>query len=214
MNQLVMERTVPRTTPAARPARRPAAPLPAEPPHEVRSVVGVVAGVLAILLLAALSFAQGWGRGPVAGPGELVVDSGIARVDGVISAARPQHAMPGMGTDDDPVAEGMRRISIDLTLAAGTEELAYSAGRFTLDVDGEPADRQGHRDVLPGEVLPAGTQLSGTILVDVPVGATTGTLRYDGGPGTEIVIPAEEEVAPAPAGDPAATDAGHGAGQH
>ena len=43
---------------------------------------------------------------------------GWARVDRVLSAARPQHAMPGMGSDDDPVAEGERRVSVEVTLQA------------------------------------------------------------------------------------------------
>jgi hypothetical protein len=119
VNQLVMDRTVSRPAPVARPARSAVdAAATATAPHEVRSVVAVAAGVLAILLLATWSFAQGWGRGPVVGPGELAVDSGIARVDGVIAAAAPKHAMPGMGTDTDPVPEGMRRISLDVTPAA------------------------------------------------------------------------------------------------
>jgi hypothetical protein len=222
VNQLVMERTVSRTarrrtTAVSPPARRPSAPAPtAAERHEVRSMTGLVAGVLVILLLAAWSFAQGWGRGPVAGPGQIALDGGIVRVDGVVSAARPQHAMPGMGTDEDPVAEGERRISVDVTLMTGTGDLDLDAERFGLTVDGEAAAHLTHRDVLPADHLPAGTQLSGTILFDVPADATTATLTYDGAGSTDIVLPAEAEQGSgaAPASDGTMTDAGHGAPGH
>jgi hypothetical protein len=177
-------------------------------------MVAVAAGVLVILVLAVWSFTQGWGRDPVVGPGELAVDGGIVRVEGVLSAARPQHAMPGMGTDEDPVADGDRRISVDVTLMAGAGELRYAADEFVLEVDGEPTRRLTHRDVLPGEVLPAGTSLSGTVMFDVPADATVGMLSYAGGAATEVVLPPEDESA-APAGEPVGpTDAGHGDAGH
>jgi hypothetical protein len=215
VNQLVVERPV-RTTAAARTAaRRGPAPAPGTPvrEHELRSVVAVVAAVVGVLLLATWSFAQGWGRGPVVRPGELAVDGGIARVEGALSAARPQHAMPGMGTDEDPVADGDRRISVELTLLAGSDGLRYTADRFVLEVDGTPAERLIHRDVLPGDHLPAGTSLSGTLLFDVPVDATVGTLSYDGGPGTEVVLPAEAEQVSADHG-PTADDPTHAGTTH
>jgi hypothetical protein len=182
-------------------------------------VVVVAAGVLAVLVLAVWSFAQGWGREPVVGPGELAADGGIVRVEGALSAARPQHAMPGMGTDEDPVADGDRRISVDVTLLAGASELRYAGDDFVLEVDGEPAKRLVHRDILPGDVLPAGTSLSGTVMFDVPDDATVGMLSFAGGAATEVVIPAEAESAPAASGEDAVVapdaghnDAGHGAG--
>jgi hypothetical protein len=220
VNQLVMDRTVsrtarPRTAPAPSTRRRSATAPTASAPHEVRSMVGIATGVLVILLLAAWSFAQGWGRGPVAGPGQIALDGGIVRVDGVVSAARPQHAMPGMGSDEDPVAEGERRISVDLTLMAGTDAMDFDVERFGLTVDGDDAAHLTHRDVLPGDHLPAGTQLSGTILFDVPADATTATLTYDGAGSTDIVVPpeSEQEAGSAPASG-SMTDAGHGAQPH
>ncbi len=216
MNQLVMERTASRTarrrtTPASAAERRPSAPARAVAErHEVRSMMGLAAGVLVILLLAAWSFAQGWGRGPVAGPGEIALDGGIVRVDGVVSAARPQHAMPGMGTDDDPVAEDERRVSVDVTLRADDDAtLEYVAQRFRLAAGGQAAEAP-HKLVLPGEELPAGTRLSGTLIFDVPKDATRAVLSYDGS-STDVVLPAEAAgpapAAPAPAD---AHDAGHG----
>ncbi|WP_146902520.1 hypothetical protein [Cellulomonas aerilata] len=181
-------------------------------------MVGVAAGVIAILVLAVWSFTQGWGRDPVVGPGELAVDGGIVRVEGALSAARPAHAMPGMGTDEDPVADGDRRVSVDITLLAGASELRYAGEDFALTVDGEPASHLLHRDVLPGEVLPPGTSLSATLLFDVPAEATVGMLSYDGGPATEVVLPAEAEQSVAgdatTVDDGAAADAGHGAPEH
>jgi hypothetical protein len=218
VNQLVIERTAPRPAPVARPVPRPST-TPATAPHAVRSMVAVAAAVLVILVLAVWSFTQGWGRGPVVGPGELAVDGGIVRVEGALSAARPAHAMPGMGTDEDPVADGDRRISVDVTVLSGASELRYAGDEFVLEVDGEPAGRLVHRDVLPGEVLPPGTSLSGTLMFDVPVDATVGTLSYAGGPGTEVVLPAEAESVRAGTGadagsptDAGHADAGHGAG--
>jgi hypothetical protein len=223
VNQLVMERPV-RTAVGGRVASRPEGRAQAQGTpvreHELRSAVAVVATVIAVLLLATWSFAQGWGRGPVVGPGELAVDGGIVRVEGALSAARPQHAMPGMGSDEDPVADGDRRISVDVTLLAGAGELRYSADRFVLEVDGEPATHLLHRDVLPGDHLPAGTSLAGTLMFDVPTDATLGTLSYAGGPATDVVLPAEAEQVTAvhgtgPSVDDAGADhtgAGHGAG--
>ena len=219
MNQLVMERTGRTGAPARRGAAertgRPAGTTTVVPgrTHEWRTLAAVAVAVLVVVLVATWSFAQGWGRGPVVGPGELAVDGGLVRVDGVVSAARPQHAMPGMGTDEDPVAEGERRVSVDVTLMAGTGTMEFSAERFGLRVDGTEVAHLAHRDVLPGEALPAGTQLSGTILFDVPADATTATLTYDGAGSADVVLPAEAEQVsgPAPAEDPT-TGAGHGAG--
>lgn len=193
---------------AGRTPRSAASRIPAPTrPHEWRTLAAVSVGVLAVLLLATWSVAQGWGRGPVAGPGELAVGGGLLRVDGVVAAAPPRHAMPGMGTDDDPVPDGHRRVSVDVTLMAGTQPVAVDTDRFALAVDGEPADHLTHRDVLPVEELPAGTRLSGTLVFDVPEDAAAGTLSYDGSGATEIVLPPVAESVPAAAGAPDA----HGA---
>jgi Domain of unknown function (DUF4352) len=213
VNQLVMDRTVsrtarPRTAPAPSTRRRSATAPTASAPHEVRSMVGIATGVLVILLLAAWSFAQGWGRGPVAGPGQIALDGGIVRVDGVVSAARPQHAMPGMGTDNDPVAEDERRISVDVTLRADEDAtLEYTADRFRLVVPGGTAQAP-HKLVLPEEELPPGTTLAGTLIFDVPKDATSATLSY-GESRTTVELPAEaagKAPAPAPSAAPHGDD--------
>jgi hypothetical protein len=150
----------------------------------------VAAAVLAVLAGGAWAVASA--PPPAAGPGRLALpDGGLVTVDQVVSAARPQHAMPGMGTDADPVADGERRLSVDVTLRASADEpLEYLIDRFSLDVPSADA-RKPRRAVLPGTRLPAGTQLSGTLIFDVPVEATTGVLAYDGGGSAEVVLPPE-----------------------
>jgi hypothetical protein len=123
--------------------------------------------------------------------GELALPNGLARVDQVASAARPQHAMPGMGTDNDPVAEGDRRVSVDVTLrATGDDPVEYDADDFQLLVNGNSATKP-RRAVLPGSVLQAGTQLSGTLVFDVPRSATKARLAYDGQASAEVTLPPE-----------------------
>ncbi len=211
MNQLVMERTVEagrgRTRHDGRPERT------AGPGRPWRTIAAVVAGVLAVLVAATVTLLQGWGRGPVAGPDEIAVDGGLVHVDGALSAARPQHAMPGMGSDEDPVADGDRRISVDVTLRAVAGPMSYTADGFVLEVDGEPAKHLSHRDILPGTELPEGTQLSGTLMFDVPADATTARLAYRGEGATTVVLPAEQEqtsTATAPADGADHATGGHG----
>jgi hypothetical protein len=104
-----------------------------------------------------------------------------------------------MGTNNDPVPDGMRRVSVDVTLLADEDEaLAYASDKFTLTVAGSDPARP-HNDVLPGTSLPAGTSMTGTLIFDVPQDATTGSLSFDDGPGTAVTLPPESESdAPVP----------------
>lgn len=157
----------------------------------------VVAAVVAILLAAAWSLTSAPRAEVAPRPGEIVMAGGVAHVDQVVSAARPQHAMPGMGTDNDPVAAGERRVSVDVTLVAtGDEPLAYHVGDFSLVVPGG-SPRRPRRAVLPGRSLPSGTQMSGTLVFDVPETTTRIRLSYDGHRGTEVVLPVESRAPPA-----------------
>ncbi|MER7443876.1 hypothetical protein [Micromonospora avicenniae] len=173
-------------------------------------LAAAAAGVTAVLAGAAWAVASA--PPPDAGPGRLALpDGAVVTVDQVISAARPRHAMPGMGTDADPVAEGERRVSVDITLRASADApLAYAVDQFSLAVPGENA-RKPHRSVLPGTRLPAGTQLSGTLIFDVPVEAASGVLAYHDGGSIEVVLP--PEAAGTPAGHET-SPAGHGAAGH
>jgi hypothetical protein len=181
--------------------------VPSDPRAGARAVlvpVGVVVAVVAVLAVAVWSLVWATGRPADLGPGRVAVEDGAARVDRVTSAARPGMAMPGMGTDQDPVAEGMRRVSVDVTLqATGDDPLRFEVRRFHLQVAGEDAAAP-HRSVLPESVLPPGTQLSGTLVFEVPVDATTAVLSYDGGDGTDVRLPAEEK------GDTGHTGPSHG----
>ena len=168
----------------------------------------VLAAVVALLVAAGWSWTSASQAVSPAGPGELGLVGGVVHVDGVLSAARPKHAMPGMGADNDPVAEDERRISVDVTLRAdGDDPLEYAGRTFRLTPEGGTAQAP-HKLVLPGEELPAGTQLSGTLIFDVPKDAQAGELSY-GQESTPVVLPAE---AAGPASAPAAPADAHGAG--
>jgi hypothetical protein len=129
---------------------------------------------------------------PTAGATELAVPGGAVHLGPVHAAAEARHGMPGMGTDNDPVPAGKRRVTIDVTLVASDDaDLEYSVDRFDLAVDG--AHLRPHRAVLPGYLVPAGTRLSGSLVFDVPDAARTGVLRFAGGDGTVVRLPAENE---------------------
>ena len=169
---------------------------------------GAVLGVLAVLAVALWSVTEGDRLG-TGTPGELVVGSGVAHVDRVVSAARPQHAMPGMGSDDDPVATGRRRVSVELTLRAEDGPLRVRAREFTLRTRGGPPMAP-HRSLLPDTELPEGTTLSGVLVFDVPQAATDGELAHGSGDSTEIALPVEEGVPVPPTGTPGSPTASTG----
>jgi hypothetical protein len=124
-------------------------------------------------------------------PGLIDVDGGRVIVGQVQSAAAARHAMPGMGANNDPVPDGMRRVSVDVTLTADVDEtMSYASGDFTLEAPGK-APVPPHNDVLPGEELPAGTSIAGTLIFDVPQDAISAVLAFDGGTGTEVSLPPE-----------------------
>jgi Domain of unknown function (DUF4352) len=170
-------------------------------PRPVWRRAQVPAAVLGVVLLvAAAVWSLSAARSLTADPTAVAVGSGVAHVDKVLSAARPQHAMPGMGSDDDPVAEGQRRVTVELTLeATGEEPLRFSVSDFALRT-GEGKALAPHRSLLPETEMPAGTTLSGVLVFDVPRDATVGQLSYDGGEPVELRLPAEEASRPAPSG--------------
>ncbi len=167
-------------------------------------VPAAVLGV--VLLVAAAVWSLTAARSLTADPMSVAVGSGVGHVEQVLSAARPQHAMPGMGSDDDPVAEGERRVTVELTLEAGEEPLRFSVSDFALRT-GEGTALAPHRSLLPETEMPAGTTLSGVLVFDVPRDATQGQLSYDGGDPVELRLPAEAGSEPAPSGS---TEPSHG----
>ena len=178
--------------PTHRPTRGAA---PSQPPRRRRLtvLVPVVAavGVLGVVLAALWSLSPA-GRSLTAPPGELVVDAGVAHVDRVVSAARPSHAMPGMGSDDDPVAAGRRRVSVDLTLrATGDDPLRFTVDAFVLRTS-DGTTLQPHRSQLPESELSPGTSMSGVLVFDVPKDVVQGQLSYGGTAGSvDLYLPLE-----------------------
>ena len=176
-------------------------------PRQLWRRAQVPAAVLAVMLLvAAAVWSLSAARSLTADPTSVTVGSGVGHVEQVLSAARPQHAMPGMGSDDDPVAEGERRVTVELTLEAGDEPLRFSVSDFALRT-GDGKALAPHRSLLPETEMPAGTTLSGVLVFDVPRDATQGQLSYDGGDPVELILPAEAGSDPAPSGS---TEPGHG----
>jgi hypothetical protein len=170
-------------------------------------VPAAVLGV--VLLVVAAVWSMSAARSVTADPMSVAVGSGVGHVERVLSAARPQHAMPGMGSDDDPVAEGNRRVTVELTLeATGREPLRFSVSDFALRTGEGPALAP-HRSLLPETEMPAGTALSGVLVFDVPSDATRGQLSYDGGDPVELRLPAEEGSGPAPSRSDSPTAPSH-----
>jgi Domain of unknown function (DUF4352) len=168
--------------------------------HRVWGRAQLPAAVLGMMLLvAAAVWSVSAARSLTADPLSVAVGSGVGRVERVLSAARPQHAMPGMGSDDDPVAEDERRVTVELTLEAGDEVLRFSVSGFALRV-GEGKALAPHRSLLPETEMPAGTTLSGVLVFDVPRDATQAQLSYDGGDPVELSLPVEAGPGPAPSG--------------
>lgn len=87
--------------------------------------------------------------------------------------------MPAMGMDMAP--EGYRRFTVEVTLAAGeAASLAYSAEDFRVSGNGTKTVAP-LRDQLEGASLPAGSEISGTLVFQVPDEAKNLTLSYRGG---------------------------------
>lgn len=162
-----------------------------------------VAGALLSIAVAAVFAASGWGlfsaqvpqtasavaaRHAVAQGEAAEVPGGLLRVDDVI----PEHMAPmqmdkfqrsgmsmsGMGMDMAP--EGQRRFTVELSLAAGSGGLEYSARDFELTGEGmEPAAPI--RTQLGDGVLPAGTETRGSLIFQAPQDASGLVLSFDGG---------------------------------
>ncbi|MGA0878767.1 MAG: hypothetical protein ACO3SP_06570 [Ilumatobacteraceae bacterium] len=151
-----------------------------------------------------------WGlvadRSEPAGVGDSVgLGGGSVRVDdawvlgdpmaGMHSSAN-QFASLGMSMSQmlpDAVPEGMKRVAIQMHLAAGsTREMEFPARDFALVVDGV---RYGtYRSLLGDQRLSPGDQLLGMVVFEVPMEALSGTLesprfdrmfQLDFGPGGE-----------------------------
>jgi hypothetical protein len=155
----------------------------------------IVAAVAAMLLAAAWSLTSTLQPASAPRVAELGMPGGIVAVEPVKSSAAEQHAPPGRGTDNDSVAAGERRVSVDVA-HSGVEPLEYHVGDFTTaEPGGSP--RRPRRAILPSRSMPYGAHLAGTLIYDLPV--TTSRVRpsYDGHRGTEVVTPVESRAPPA-----------------
>lgn len=103
---------------------------------------------------------------------------GYFRVDAVGERALA-HKMIGM--DPDPVPEGFRRLGVDVTLVSTSEAgLNVGADRFTVVGHAlQPAAPLRAR--LDAGLLAEGSQISGSLVFEVPEGASGLQLRIEGG---------------------------------
>ena len=157
-----------------------------------------IANLFLFAALAAVLFAGGWGlmgslaaEGPAAPLGEAVaVSGGTFSVDRVA----PEHMAPmkmggfakqgmnmAMPKNMDMPPEGMERLTVDVTLAAGENaDLRFSEEDFRLG--GEGMGEVGpHRSALASGTVPAGAAVSGTMTFQVPKEATELVLGFGGG---------------------------------
>ncbi len=150
-----------------------------------------------VLLAAAGALSAGaWGffanldaRGVPAGIGEPVhVSGGILRVERVMPEQMAdmqagkfgQSGMSMSATGMDMAAEGQRRFTVELTLAAKDRVVSYAAEDFRITGEGlkeaEPIRHQ-----LEGGTLPAGSAVSATMVFQAPEDAEDLALSFDGG---------------------------------
>lgn len=127
---------------------------------------------------------------PVQVGDEVRLDGGAFRVDNIRGAENPMGAMPGMGTDADPVPEGSRRVVVEVTLRAAEDEaLRYAVNDFRLVVPGGGVPHTPHRQELPGSEVPPGMTRSGTLTYQIPDGSESASLLVDGAPPVELDLP-------------------------
>jgi hypothetical protein len=164
----------------------------------------VGAGLLALAVLFALGSGL-WGTlNPSAGSpvpvGEAVeVSGGEFRVAAVLPehmehmqagrfAGADMGGMAGMGVDMTP--EGYRRLTVEVTLAAGEEPIRYARERFRVSGP-ELAETPPMRGELAEGVVPAGSAVSGVLVFQVPK-ETAGELylNFDGSRSVDLIAPA------------------------
>ena len=146
-------------------------------------------GVLALALIGALA-AGYWGlvasRGHEGTPeeqaaiGEIVaVPGGQMRIEGVAPELIQHGTMAGMSMPD-PVPDGYRRFSVDVTLLALSEGgLSYSPGSFTISGEGVEAAGPHRAAVAPG-VVPQNMRMSMSMVFQAPEDADHIWLTFKG----------------------------------
>lgn len=185
--------------------------------------------VLSVAVAGALA-AGGWGLvlaqvsppTPAAGAavpmGEAAeVPGGLLRVDDVLPE-RMEHAqtgkfaqsgmnMSGMGVDMVP--EGQQRFTVEISLAAGSGGLDYSAGDFRLSGEGVKESAP-IRSQLGDGALPAGSETHGGLIFQAPQGARDLTLSFDGGEPVALELEGSGAGSSHASGEGEAGGGGHG----
>ncbi len=150
----------------------------------------VAFGVAVLGLVLALG-AGVWGLGADRDPGHAHSDRALAaegwvdvpggslRVRGASDRSVDHRKMSGMQTmaDPDPVPTGLLRLSVDVDLAAGEDELAWSSRDFVVRGDQMRAATP-HRVQLGDGVVPRLSSVAGALVFDVPERATGLSLRF------------------------------------
>jgi hypothetical protein len=130
----------------------------------------------------------------VAFPGGTFSVLGVADVDLSHPMAGPGMQMP-MGAGVPQVAEGSRRVEVDVTMTAGRSNVRFETDRFRVHGVGFEA----MAPVAPdqgGTFLPAGGQITRTLTFEIPADATGLSITLEDG---DRAVAAE--VGPAPEGD-------------
>ena len=147
------------------------------------------AAAVAVLALGGWSFTLRPAPTPTT-DGTVAMPGGAVHVEAVREAVKSTHAMPGMGSDNDPVPAGSRRVTVEVTLVAAEDEsMPYAVDRFALDLGGAGRVTP-HSAVMPGRELPAGTSMAAALTFDVPESARAAVLTFEGSGATEVAIPA------------------------
>lgn len=147
------------------------------------------------------------------GPAWSAVPGGHLRV-GEVDAAEADHSMmKGMGAmvDADEVPAGHRRIAVPVSLSADEGAITWRSDDFVVTTP-EGARVAAYRAELGDGHIPEATQVSGTVLFDVPEESTGFTLSFlganpvdlDSAPG--VVVTSE----PSPSSGSGSGHGGHG----
>ena len=143
----------------------------------VLTTAGVLAGGSWGLLAPRAADSGGHGDGHAApAVASVALPDGVLRVDGLVDK-QVGHVMPGMSVAED-IPVGMRRFSVDVTLAATEDRsLVYSRRDFTVSGSGVepvvPVDGQ-----FDSGALTPGQALSGSLSFDVPKDSTKMSLQF------------------------------------
>ena len=161
-----------------------------------RALIALSGAALTIGALGVWGLAADRGTGATLGS-EIAHDGGVLTAVGAWTMDDPMMSMMGgdggnadqfaesgmpMGQMSqmmsDGVPDGMKRVAVQLSLRAGTEDMAFPASDIRLEV----ADRRfpPYTTLLADEVLSPGTQLSGLVTFEIPIDTVMADFLIDG----------------------------------